>query len=58
MVGLGEGSGTAVFGHPLKAGATMGCVEGEVSVSVSCLFPEFYEAFWWAVAVVVQVLAP
>ena len=38
MVGLGEGLSTAVFAHPSKAGATVGCVGLVVSVSLSRFF--------------------
>ena len=43
--------------HPSMAGATVVSVGPVVSVSLSRLFSEILSGFWWAVAVVVYVLA-
>ena len=56
MVSLGEGLSTALA-HPSKAGATVVIVGNVVCVSLSRLFPEMLSAFWWAVAVVVKLVA-
>ena len=43
--------------HPSMAGATIVSVGPVVCVSLSRLFPEISSGFWWALAVVVYVLA-
>ena len=49
---MGEGLSTALA-HPSKAGATVVSVGPVVRVSLSACFLKFYQAFWWAVAVVI-----